>query len=231
MRDHKQLLIVTLEFSENSGCRGQPKAEGLRGERESTFGQLWLSSAWQMWWSFLKGVWGWEAELLFTSSMGLLHVISVANEGFLCPFGLATWVKGRSEACMVYLSVFLGEAMCVVCWAEPFLRAGMVEWVLPAGQRDVLESGCSSMNQWLCVAMSFVSPLWQAPLLEELWDSHITDINRVNTNNFSPYSLLYFHLLVMASDKSLPKCLLGFCLKKEVEWRVGQETFALGDAK
>ena len=33
-------LVVTLEFSENSGCRGQPKEEGLRGERASVVGQL-----------------------------------------------------------------------------------------------------------------------------------------------------------------------------------------------
>ena len=36
--EHEQLLVVNLECSENSGCHGRPKAEGLRGERESTFG-------------------------------------------------------------------------------------------------------------------------------------------------------------------------------------------------
>lgn len=34
-------------------------------------------------------------KLLLTSSESLLHVVNVSNERFLCPCGLAAWVKGK----------------------------------------------------------------------------------------------------------------------------------------
>lgn len=71
--------------------------------------------------------------------------------------------------------------MCVVFWAELLVRAGMMEWVLPAGWRYMPERGCSGTNQWLCVAMFLVTPLWQAPLLEEVGGSHIINTSWVNT--------------------------------------------------
>lgn len=54
-------------------------------------------------------------------------MVAVSNEGFLYPFGLAAWVKGKSEACIICLPPCLGEAMCVVLWAERVVRAGTVE--------------------------------------------------------------------------------------------------------
>ena len=142
-------LVVTLEFSENSGCHGQPKEEGLRGERASVVGQL------------CRPLPGWRDDLswracgdrrpkfLVTPSGGLLHVVNISSEGFLCPFGLATWVKGKGEACVISLLLCLGEAVCVVVWAERLVKVGTMEWVLPAGWRGTPEGRCSGPHQWL----------------------------------------------------------------------------------
>lgn len=57
--EHRQLLVVTLEFSENSGCHGQPKAERRAKRRQRK--HIWsavavLCLAGVM--IFLKGMWG-----------------------------------------------------------------------------------------------------------------------------------------------------------------------------
>lgn len=41
---------------------------------------------------------------------------------FYVPLGLAARVKSKGEVCMISLPPFLGEAMCVVLWAEPLVR-------------------------------------------------------------------------------------------------------------
>lgn len=89
-------------------------------------------------------------KFLVTPSRGLLHVVNISSEGFLCPFGLATWVKGEREACVVSLILCLSEEVCVVLWAESLAQVGTVEWVLPAGWRGTpLEGRCSGPHQWL----------------------------------------------------------------------------------
>ena len=54
-------------------------------------------------------------------------MVNISSEGFLCPFGLATWVKGKREACVISLLLCLGEAVCVVIWAERLVKVGTVE--------------------------------------------------------------------------------------------------------
>lgn len=118
----KQPLIVTLEFSENSGCRGQPQRKGWEvKEKAHSVSCGYPLPGWcdDVSWRACgdKGI------KALTPSKGLLHVVNVSTEGFLCPFGLATWVKGKSEACIISLPLSLGEAMCVVLRAEPFVKS------------------------------------------------------------------------------------------------------------
>ena len=89
------LLVVALEFSENSGCHGQPKEEGFRGERASVVCQL------------CRPLPGWCDDLsrracgdrrpkfLVTPSGGLLHVVNISSEGFLCPIWISHMGQGR----------------------------------------------------------------------------------------------------------------------------------------
>lgn len=154
--------------------------------KESAFGQPRLSLAW------LRDDLSWRvcvdrgSKLLLTPREGLLHVLNVSNGVFM-----TLWISCRGQGQEWSLHPFPAPfprqgSVCVVLCAEPLGRAGMVEWVHAAGWRFIPEEGRSGTNQWPCVAVHFVTPLWQAPLSEKMWESRITDINWVNTI-FSPF--------------------------------------------
>lgn len=116
------------------------------------------SSAWLTWWSFPKGMWGQTTKVL-AKLLGLFHVVNISSEGFLCPFGLATWVKGKREACVISLLLCLGEVCVWSFWAEHLAKVGTVEWSPPSWverhTRRAMLWASSSASKWLCF---FVTP-------------------------------------------------------------------------
>lgn len=108
------------------------------------------SSAWLMWWSFPKGMWGQTTKVFSHSQWGPAPCGEHLQWGIFMSFGLATWVKGEREACVISLLLCLSEEVCVVLWAESLAQVGTVEWVLPAGWRGTPPEGrCSGPHQWL----------------------------------------------------------------------------------